>query len=35
MCQCINCGFFLNCEQAESNKTKCDKYIKAQRIINK
>lgn len=30
---CINCAYFLNCNEAEKNKEICKKYIKAQRKI--
>ena len=35
MNKCINCGYFLNCKEAESHKENCNKYVKAQRVINK
>ena len=30
MIKCINCGYFLNCEKADENKTECNKYIKTE-----
>ena len=32
---CINCAYFLNCDEAEKNKEICKKYIKAQRKLEK
>lgn len=33
MSKCINCGFFLNCNEAEENKNDCQKFIKQQRGV--
>lgn len=26
MSKCINCGYFLNCKEADKKKTTCDKF---------
>lgn len=33
--KCINCGYFLNCKKASKEIENCEKFIKANRIINK
>lgn len=34
--KCVDCGYFCgNCEEADKDKTYCEKFIKANRIITK
>lgn len=33
--KCINCGYFLNCDRADENKTECEQFIKQERVIHK
>ena len=33
--KCINCGYFLNCDEADEKNNECEKGVKANRIIKK
>lgn len=33
--KCINCGYFLNCDNASEEQNNCEKFIKAERIIRR